>query len=323
MPDGHLVFRAWPALSGRLVFGVLLASLLAWPATPPKAAALPEPAVALAVGSSSELVLLYDVYWSFVPLLRIESRSSVSSDVDYKISQVLSTTGLTGKLFPWYAKSFVQGVRREGELQPAIYESQSRYREDKQSIDMHWHDGQPLAHVEGRLRGVPQAEKVPAAMLGNTVDPLTAVANLVSGASAEVDCKGTRRVFDGIRRYDLRYGLPVSDDVPDAVRDLATGAVRECAASIVPIAGFPSEQGPETAIVRGWFGQRRGLDREIPLGFEISGAKGSLDVQMVEAREEVGLESEARSRERISDRPGESGGPLRVAVQAERVGGQP
>src|SRR6185503_10414945 len=51
-------------------------------------------------------------------------------------------------------------------------------------------------------------------------------------------CAGIVRIFDGLRRYDLRYEDLGMAELPPSGRDAFSGSARHCRATVDPIAGF-------------------------------------------------------------------------------------
>src|SRR5262249_37473540 len=65
--------------------------------------------------TDSDLDLRYDVYYSVLRVLRIESRSRIEHDA-YDVHSTMETVGLIGGLFPWNYRSEVQGRIDGGRL---------------------------------------------------------------------------------------------------------------------------------------------------------------------------------------------------------------
>src|SRR5215470_14244064 len=76
--------------------------------------------------SESDLDLRYDVYYSVLRVLRIESRSRIERDA-YDVHSTMETVGLIGSLFPWSYRSEVQGRIDGGRLTSDRFQSRSEY----------------------------------------------------------------------------------------------------------------------------------------------------------------------------------------------------
>jgi len=202
----------------------LLLALLA-AAAPPAALATPE------------LALRYDVYYLAFRVVAIDAVSRVEPAA-YRANVMLRTTGVLGAIMRWASSATATGMVDGPLLRPAFYGVRSEFRDRRQQIDLEYGDGGAVrAQVEGVLTDGAR-DDVPEPLRTGTIDPLTAGIAVSHQFAATGRCDGTLRVFDGLRRYDLRYvDLGVTELEPSR-RDAYRGPARHCRATVERLAGF-------------------------------------------------------------------------------------
>ena len=119
---------------------------------------------------------------------------------------------------------------------------------------------------------------VPEASIADTVNPFTPVFEISRRLDETQRCEGSYRVFDGVRRYDMKIqdgGLTTltSDDAANF-----NGPARRCDITLTRIGGFSTKKGlfkfGELEITRTlYLGQIRG--HWLPVRFEVSAPIGS------------------------------------------------
>src|SRR5262249_24948608 len=93
--------------------------------------------------SESDLDLRYDVYYSLLRVLRIESRSRIERDA-YDVHSTMETVGLVGSLFSWSYRSEVQGRIDGGRLTPDRFQSRSEYHGKVQQVELRYEGKDPV-----------------------------------------------------------------------------------------------------------------------------------------------------------------------------------
>jgi uncharacterized protein DUF3108 len=179
----------------------------------------------------------YDVYYLALRVLTVDVQAHVDPTA-YRAHASVRTSGLLGAVAPWTSSATAGGIVEGPTLVPSFYRVQSAYRDRGQRIDLEYGSA---GRVDGGAEGVltdGQRDDVPDAMRVGTVDPLTAEALVAQRLAATGTCEGAVRVFDGLRRYDLRYDdlgvRPLEPSRHDAYR----GEAHLCRAAVDPIAGF-------------------------------------------------------------------------------------
>jgi hypothetical protein len=126
----------------------------------------------------------------------------------------------------------------------------------------------------------PVTPVAPAQMRG-TVDQLTAYLVLARSLARYGSCRLALAVFDGRRRYDLRF----SDLAPEALAGFA-GPAKVCRMSRRRIAGFPVDREGNAMTDQGrlWFAHLLPGDLMVPLRMEFDSEWGTFTAELVELR---------------------------------------
>jgi hypothetical protein len=187
--------------------------------------------------NARQVTLSYDGYYLLFRVISIDSVSSVDPAA-YRTNLVLRTTGLLGALGRWESTASATGAVDGALLRPVFYDARSEFRDRSQRVALQYDRGGAVrAAVEGVLTDG-EREDVPPPLRDGTVDPLTATVGLPRRIVSTGSCAGTVRVFDGLRRYDLRYEDLGLVDLEPSSRDSYRGPARYCRATVEPVAGF-------------------------------------------------------------------------------------
>jgi len=248
--------------------------------------------------AAERLALHYDVYYLMFPVLSIDVASHVEATA-YRTTVALRTAGIFATLVPWQSSALAHGRVDGATLRPAGYRARSEYRDRHQQIELAYEDGGAVrGDVDGMLTDG-EREDVPDALRDGTVDPITANVVLAQRLAASGSCAGTVRIFDGLRRYDLRYEDLGMAEIAPSRRDPYRGGARHCRATVHSIAGFlrtGDHSGERATDVSVWLAPPLPGATPIVVRIDLRGTGGTLHVHL---RAASALEPEA---------PGHSGG---------------
>ena len=251
------------------------------------AAGSPAPATTGATGAPAKspgVTLRYEVSWSLIPLLEIESRSRVDPS-NYEMDVEMETVGVVDFLFSWRANQASRGEVESAKVSPRSFRTTSEFRGRRQDIDLGYGpEGLDRERVEGSTVDPSERVEVPAEMRQSTMDPLSAVVQVSRRLVAGESCDGIARIFDGVRRYDLTYQDLGEREVGDGEK--FGGRARLCRATMVPLGGFwrPKDREPDSLhhIDAYWAPPWPGAD-PVPVKLALEGSRGTLEVRLVEA----------------------------------------
>jgi hypothetical protein len=131
----------------------------------------------------------------------------------YGVTVAARTEGLIGTLVPWQVEASSRGVLTSA---PTGAPAGSRAMPERHRLDGTLRGEPRRVRLDYDRSGgvaaalVPPVEEedrdpVPVELTRNTVDPLSAAIGALSAASAGQGCTGTAPVYDGRRRYDLKF----------------------------------------------------------------------------------------------------------------------
>jgi hypothetical protein len=155
----------------------------------------------------------------------------------YAAQAHFETQGMVG--FFW--KSVIDatangGVNAEGAL-PGAYDSYSRYRDHPlQRVRLTYADGAPSVFFDPPID--PIRFPVPKDQQKDAIDPMSALISMLVGAggASKTPCGADARVFDGRRRYDVRFTYLREEKLSVGSYQ---GSGHLCELHFVPIAGYP------------------------------------------------------------------------------------
>jgi hypothetical protein len=229
--------------------------------------------------SAAGVSLAYEVRYG--PITLVEARATTRLDGErYESSNEMHTVGVIGLLFPWTAESHTSGAVHGAAFAPASHWSRGQFRGVDRSVAIAYG---PDGAVSARV--APDADDdardaVPSEAQQATIDPLTA-----GLAMATSECRGTLRIFDGRRRYDMQLTDQGDAAVPSRAA-IYRGAAHRCRAVIVPFAGFArrdtaADERPTQLDT--WTAVPRAGCMAVPVYLELSAPRGTLGIPLVSA----------------------------------------
>lgn len=230
------------------------------------------PAPALATGVALEYAVNYG------PLQILEVRTTARLDpAHYVASSEMRTVGIAGVLFPWTAGATTTGTRAAEALRPISHRARGEYRGAQRSVEIDYgSDGE----VRAAIVPPPEADDrdpVPDADRQATIDPLTATL-----AAVHAGCRGTLRIFDGRRRYDLALSDEGEAELPEPT-PAYSGRARLCRARVVPGAGFwraAARHDERPGQIDMWIAAPSPDLIPVPVYMQLSAPRGTLGIEL-------------------------------------------
>jgi Protein of unknown function (DUF3108) len=222
-------------------------------------------------------VLDYEVRYGPLQVLALRTTARFDGD-HYQATTAVRTVGVVAMLFPWSAASDSRGVRDDRTMRPLRFRTAGEYRGTHRLAEIDYEgDAGPRVHIDPPAEN-DDRDPVPAALQEATIDPLTA-----SLAAVSSGCRGTLRVFDGRRRYDLVLRDLGESATPPSRHTLYAGRARHCRALIQPLAGFwrsePRHDERPTQVDY-WIASPRPDLIAVPVYLELSAPRGTLAVHL-------------------------------------------
>jgi len=188
-----------------------------------------------ALGQKIELT--YTVTGIGLPILSAEFTIDLARD-RYEATSVIKTEGIAGLLMQSRWDTRAEGAVTPAGLRPARFRADVATSRGRGAVTVAWSGG------DYRISAIPENRPERVAALrgkleGGLPDPLTAI---ITTALTSVDrpCRGTQRVFDGRRIFDLGFSFDQAVEIRGAPH--YNGYAYRCSLRHVPVAGQPPEE---------------------------------------------------------------------------------
>ncbi|SLN35789.1 hypothetical protein OCH7691_01435 [Oceanibacterium hippocampi] len=193
-------------------------------------------AAAPAAATPPERISLgYEVYAGGFHFLDIDITAALTAE-GYRIESVVNGRGLV---------DFFRKIRLESEsvgdaeLTPRRFNTRDASREDgRRTAIVYRPDGKRDVTIEPDSKKPEPGEEVPDELRRSALDPLTAVLASAVERDPEAICSSTMPIFDGRRRFDLKFSAPRTDSLKTSGQSRFAGEAVRCQVRVEPIAGF-------------------------------------------------------------------------------------
>lgn len=210
----------------------------------------------------------------------------------YDIAAKVSTTGLMGRMFPWWMKAYSKGAIIGAGVMPVSAGQRNNWRGRERFIDMKFSDG--IARID-KIAPKPETDdrdKVPEAMRTGVVDLASAIVSIIRKMDGNLQCQAEIPVFDGRRRYDLIARPDRAEKLRPSGYSPFVGDTVNCLVSIRKKAGFKKndESGwnDEDRSARVWMGKAFGDVPPVPVRLTLNTPMGALIAHLSAAEYESG-----------------------------------
>lgn len=223
-------------------------------------------------------ILHYDVYYLAMPVVAVDVDAQRDA-AGYRTTVALRAAGILRAFAPWESHVEADGTIDGATVRPHAYRVENAYRARHQRIALAFAgDGGVHGDVDGALTD-DERERVPQALCEDTLDPVSASAAVAERLVATGTCAGTLRVYDGLRRYDLRYVDLGSAPLEPSSHDPYRGEAHVCRATVEPIAGF-LPAGERATEVTTWLAPPVDGARPLAVRMDLAGPHGTLHVHL-------------------------------------------
>lgn len=264
----------------------LLLCLAPWPAEPatrkPEAVQPPPPPPVTA-----DVQAKYEIYGGGLHVIDAELAIKVDP-TKYDARLTARTRGTIGDLFPWWSDVHSSGNVRAREMQPMEHVSENSWMGDRRSVTLIY-DGKggfknrttdPAPQQEDREEVAPELTK-------NTMDLMSAALTLLQRVAQGESCNQTIAVYDGRRRFNLKFYEVQFEKLPETRYGIYHGGARRCDMQIERVAGFWkkyqtawTEDGDAHMLLSFWLAQIKPGGPEIPVRARTYGDFGTVFVHL-------------------------------------------
>jgi hypothetical protein len=237
-----------------------------------------------AFAESRDVDLSYSIYIGGFQVAALKIDLDLAAK-DYNIAAKVSTTGMIGRMFPWWMKAYSRGeivgagVGGVGVV-PQSAGQRNNWRGRERFIDMKFSDG--IARID-KIAPKPETDdrdKVPVAMRTGVVDLASAIVSIIRKMDGDRACTADIPVFDGRRRYDLVSTPDGSEKLKRSGYTPFVGETVNCIVSVRKKAGFKKndESGwnDKGRSARVWMGKAFGDVPPVPVRLTLDTPLGAL-----------------------------------------------
>ena len=189
------------------------------------------------------LVLHYEAFRVGLHVIDSELDVDLGSG-SYALKTRIETIGIARWLAPWRSTSFTQGAVTGAGLEPHRHWLEGEWQGSPRRVAIDYARGDVAARVEP-TQAAEMREQVPATLQRATVDPASAVLDLLRRVSAGQPCDANYAIFDGRRRSDLVVRDRGQTAASEAQSAVFSGEARMCEFLIKPIAGYAKLDHPD------------------------------------------------------------------------------
>ena len=199
--------------------------------------ALTIPAAAQPVRANDSLEIGYAVTFWDIPIGHTDYESLVAAN-SYSAKAHFETGGVIGIFWKSVVDATVNGNIGAHSIVPGAYDSHSQnHNRPLQQVKITYGRDEPMVFADPPydMRKYPVSE----AQTMGTIDPMSALTSIFADAAEEKGlCGNGVHVFDGRRRYDVRF-VYVKDEAVKLGTGLFNGATHLCQIHYDAIAGYP------------------------------------------------------------------------------------
>jgi Protein of unknown function (DUF3108) len=213
-----------------LVSGILSALLVPFRAAPADART--------ASGAASHLALAYRVYYGGFQVLRLAVDIRMAPE-NYAMEMNFRTLGLIGRMFPWTMRAYANGRLTENGVRPVTAGQRNSWRGRQRWVELRYPGRSP---VVADARPAANEDLPSPESLIDTIDLASAILAVSRKLGMDRGCALRLPVFDGRRRYDLRFRGLGDATIRRNGYSVFAGPVIRCRAEMKRLEGFESRQ---------------------------------------------------------------------------------
>lgn len=202
----------------------------------------PTPSRAQPAARAPVVHLTYAAYVAGLEVLGLTA--DVAFDASgYRIAFAMRTTGLYGVLFHGDIKSAVTGRFDGGQAMPVQFTSSGLWHGEQRQTLIDYVAGQPTIRALSPPNETERA-LVPVAQQRDTVNSITAIAQLIETVAKTDRCDGQVRMFDGRRLSETQASTAGLVTLPPESRTIFAGPTMQCDFVGRQLGGFMHEDDP-------------------------------------------------------------------------------
>jgi hypothetical protein len=178
----------------------------------------------------------YETYAAGVPIADVESELSLGPR-NYRLTLGYQTTGVVGFFFRGHQSNLVTGTWHGLQASPLRFTGEGSWRGADRRADIDYQDGKPAIRQLVPANDA-EREPVPEALQANTIDTLSALAELIKVVDATGRCETTVHTYDGRRAVEITAHTAGEETLDPTTRSSFAGKALRCDFAGRMLAGF-------------------------------------------------------------------------------------
>src|SRR6185312_1074283 len=221
MPLPGNAFMPLPGNGFMRLWGLLLIGLGLLAATPAR---------------SQAVRLEYDIYAAGMDVAAVEASVAIGP-LAYRVDLSCRTQGVANLLFGGHQTDRAEGIWHGTKAQPREFSSDGLWHGEPHRVHIGYDHGQPI--VRSLIPSLDEErEAVPPDLRANTIDTLSAMAELIRAVAQSGQCEDTVRTFDGRRANAVTAHTAGREILPPSGRTSFAGPALRCDFEGRMLAGF-------------------------------------------------------------------------------------
>ncbi|NCC21267.1 MAG: DUF3108 domain-containing protein [Alphaproteobacteria bacterium] len=164
------------------------------------------PADAQAGAKEKFQTMVYSVYAGGINAVQARLQIDDSRAERYKMALSAKTRGFLARLAPWHGSFETEGWKEGEQLQPELHKSISTWKEETEIKEYVYTKGGDFAGLRITEEGEDKSPgAIDSGLTQGTTDALTATLLVMQGIKEKGSCEGASEVFDGERRFELKF----------------------------------------------------------------------------------------------------------------------
>jgi hypothetical protein len=196
------------------------------------------PEVQASVAKDKLQTMVYSVYAGGINAVQARLSVDIEKASRYKMMLSAKTRGFLAKLAPWRGSFETEGWKTGEMLRPEIHRSTSTWRDETEIKEYVYNKDGEFVDLKITEEGKDKSpDKIEKDLTSNTTDALTATLLVMQGIREKSSCDGSSEVFDGKRRFLLKFRNQGKTTLKASRYNLYGGPALLCEVEIEPKGG--------------------------------------------------------------------------------------